>query len=36
MTYNPITHGSARKPGFAEDAHACAIFKASSVIIGVD
>jgi molybdate transport system regulatory protein len=31
-----ITHGSAEKLGFAEGAHACAIFKASSVIIGVE
>jgi len=31
-----ITHGSAEKLGFTEGGHACAIFKASSVIIGVD
>jgi molybdate transport system regulatory protein len=31
-----ITHGSAEKLGFAEGSHACAIFKASSVIIGVE
>jgi molybdate transport system regulatory protein len=31
-----ITHGSSQKLGFAEGGHACAIFKASSVIIGVD
>ena len=31
-----ITHGSAEKLGFAEGGHACAIFKASSVIVGVE
>jgi molybdate transport system regulatory protein len=31
-----ITHGSSEKLGFAEGSHACAIFKASSVIIGVE
>lgn len=31
-----ITHGSAEKLGFAEGSHACAIFKASSVIVGVE
>ncbi|RXK84333.1 transporter [Chlorobaculum sp. 24CR] len=31
-----ITHGSAKNLGFAEGDHACAIFKASSVIIGVE
>jgi molybdate transport system regulatory protein len=31
-----ITHGSAERLGFAKGAYACAIFKASSVIIGVE
>jgi molybdate transport system regulatory protein len=31
-----ITHESARKLGLEEGGHACAIFKASSVIIGVE
>ena len=31
-----ITHESARKLGMQEGAHACAIFKASSVLIGLE
>lgn len=31
-----ITHGSSQKLGLAEGGEACAIFKASAVIIGVD
>lgn len=31
-----ITHESARKLGLKEGSHACAIFKASSVLIGVE
>ncbi|HHE31163.1 MAG TPA: transporter [Chlorobaculum parvum] len=31
-----ITHGSSMSLGLAEESHACAIFKASSVIIGVE
>jgi len=31
-----ITHGSAKSLDLAEGGHACAIFKASSVIIGVE
>jgi len=31
-----ITRGSAQQLGFTKGSHACAVFKASSVIIGVD